>query len=345
MVRGGKVGTKGISSAVVLALVSIAVIGLSPIAGEDGGFLIYENFEMYSEGARPPSFHLVEEGSGATEQSVTDDHAYGDSAKSLRLRGTLDLFGSMKVDFTNPMADVGLSARMMAENFTHTQDPDGYDNVNIALGFSTRSSTDYYGCILFSETGNIVFDYGEDQSILMPYEPFRWYECGLYLNYTTKEIAAFIDGTLKISAHLSVDTKSLDCIRMSSGQSGVAGYIDNLGLYAYSISSSTTDGGIDFPLLLIPIITAAIGVPTLLLVMHFKSMAGMPRRTLKIEEIMKAIGLGAPLLSFGLITTLNNRAFGDQFRVVMIAAGICLLIITVIMVTYVISKWKLEVDT
>jgi hypothetical protein len=325
--------TKAISIVVVL-LMTMAAFASQPAWADEGRFLIIEDFEAYAEGTRPPYFQLIEEGSGAQKQSVTGDQHFR-GTKSFRLQGTIGLYGSVKVDITNPKA----------ENYTFTQNSEGYDNVNIALGFSMRGSIEYYGCVLFSETGNIIFDYGEDQSILMPYEAYRWYDIGLLLNRTTKEIGAFVDGSLMTTAHLNVDYDGLDCIRMSSGESGVAGYIDDLGLYAYASSSTVTDGGASFPFIIVPIVTAAIGVPTLLLAMHLKSTAGMPRRALKIEEIMKAIGLGAPLLSFGLITTLNNRAFGEEFRILMVTAGISLLVITVIIVVYVLSKWKLEVGT
>lgn len=333
---------KAVCPAILASMLVLAALGTSGVRAEEGRFIIYENFESYYEGVRPPSFQLVEEGAGVIYQTVTDDYAFGGS-KSLRLIGTDGLFGSVKIDISNPRADMGLAAHMMAENFTFTQNSEGFDNVNIALGFSYSSSTDYYGSILFSETGNIIFDYGEDQSILMPYEAKRWYLCGLLLNYTTGQIGAFIDGKLMSTAYLSIDLGLLSCIRISSGESGVAGYIDDLSLYTYSAPSSAVSTKVDYPLFLIPAVIVAIGVPSLLFVRHLRSSMGMPRRALRIEEIMKAIGLGAPLLSFGLIITLNNRAFGEQYQMVMISLGSTILIMTVIIVTYMLSKWKTEI--
>jgi len=340
--HGSSEFAKAVCPAILASMLVLAALGSCGVKAEGGGFLIFENFESYYEGVRPPYFQLVEEGAGVMYQTVTDDYAF-DGSKSLRLIGTSGLFGSVKIDFSNPRADMGLAAHMMAENFTFTKNSEGFDNVNIALGFSYSSSTEYYGSILFSETGNIIFDYGVDQSILMPYEAHRWYLCGLLLNYTTNQIGAFIDGRLMASAYLNIDLDLLGCIRISSGESGVAGYIDDLSLYAYSTPSPAVSTRADYPLFLIPAVIVAIGVPSLLFVRHLRSSMGMPRRALRIEEIMKAIGLGAPLLSFGLIITLNNRAFGEQHQMIMISLGSTILIVTVIIVAYMLSKWKTEV--
>jgi hypothetical protein len=341
--RIGNAYSKSMRTIILVSLLAMATLNMPLVFADEGHFLVWEDFESYSPGSRPPSFQLIEDGSGPNNQVVTDYFAYGGS-KSFQLQGKVDSFGSIKQDFTNPRADMGLAAHMMSEQFTNTTNSQGLDNVNIALGFSYSESTDYYGCILFSETGNIVFDDGNDQSILMPYEAYEWYQCALLVNYTTNKIGAFIDGRLLVTSDLSIDFQTLDCIRISSGESGVTGYIDDLSLFAYTEPAILPSTSIYLPMILIPIAVILIGIPGVLFFKHVRSTRGRTKRALKIEEIMKVIGLGAPMLSIGLAIMMNNKAFGESYREIMITLGAIITGLSLLIVSYILSKMRMELD-
>lgn len=339
MIKGGSPSRRLGHIILVASLIVVPLLMSSAWAGDDV-FVHCEDFESYSEGVRPPDLQLTRAGSGVQDQVVTTSIAYNGS-KSFQMRGEEGRWAVLDYYFVNG-GEIALRAALMSENFTHSNTSSGLCNINVAMGFSIKGTNEFYGSILFADDGNIIMRDGSETFILMPYEPLEWYDCLLRLNCTTGAISTFVDGELLVSSALNVDAHDIDAISLGSGESGIKGYVDDLCLTVVPWSNKTTVTGALYPIPLVPMAAILIAALGFLMFRQVRSSYALPKRVLRIEDIMKAFGMGAPLLSMGLIITINNGAFGDLHRDAMLFGGIFIMSVTLLMIFFILNKMRLE---
>lgn len=316
------------------------------VCSGEGQFLFSEDFESYSGGYCPSEFELRGTGAGVSRQVVTENYAHS-GYRSFQMQGEAGSVVSVDRQFVSPSNENLITAQIMSEDYTYSKNSGGYYNTNIGIGFSSVNDTKIFGCIWFGDDGNIYFDDGESSITLKAFNAYSWYKCDVYLNSTSNRVTAWIDDILLGTMDIQPE-KQIDCVSIIAGESGVTSYIDDLTLYAFISNISTnhqsvTDASNLYPIVMIPIVALLIGVPGLLLLLEVRSFNSMPKKNLKIEEILKAIGLGSPLLSIGLVLILNHRTFGDQYGDMMIIGGVVTLIITLMIVTHIVIRWEHEV--
>jgi hypothetical protein len=332
---------RSISIAIIVFLLIPTLLQMTLVCAGEGRFVISEDFESYSDGYCPSEFELRGTGAGLSRQVVTEDYSYS-GHKSFQMQGGDGSVVSVDRRFSSPGYENLITAQIMSENYTFSQNSGGSFNTNIGIGFSSVDDTKIYGCIWFGDDGNIYFDNGEESITLRAFKAYNWYKCDVYINSTSNRVTAWINDILLGTMDIHPE-KQIDCISILAGGSGVTSYIDDLTLYAYTNPFHQSNASNPYPIVMIPIVAVLIGVPAFLLLRETRSFDSLPKKRIKIEEIMKAVGLGSPLLSFGLVLILNHRAFGEQYGDLMITGGVVTIILTLMMVYHIIIRWKHEV--
>lgn len=337
--KGSSPSSRLVHIVLVASLFVVPLLTSSAWGGDDVN-VYCEDFESYSEGVRPPDLQVTKAGSGIQDQVVTTSSSYNGS-KSFQMRGEDGRWAVLDYYFVNG-GEVTLRAALMSENVTNSNTSLGLFNINVAMGFSIKGTNEFYGSILFADDGNIIMRDGSETFILMPYEHLEWYDCQLQLNCTTGAISTFVDGELLVSSTLNIDAHNIDAISLGSGESGIKGYVDDLCLTVMPWSHKTTVTGALYPIPLVPMAVILIAVLGFLMFRQVISSYARPKRVLRIEDIMKAFGMGAPLLSMGLIITINNGAFGDLHRDAMLFGGIFIMSVTLLVILFILNKMRLE---
>lgn len=273
------------------------------------------------------------------DQAVTSTYAYNGSM-SFKMVGDSGRWAMVDFYFENG-AEVVLRAVLMSEDITQSNTSQGLHNINAALGFSMKGTSELFGAVLMADDGNVIMRDGTETFILMPYQPLQWYDCQLMLNSTTGSISTYIDGELLVSSSLNVDARQIDTICLASGESGVPGYFDDLCLTVEPWPDVRAATGGLYPIPLVPLAAVLFLVVGFFMFRQVRASYSRPKQDLRAEDVMKAFGMGAPMLSMGLIISLNNGAFGDGNRDAMLFGGIVIMSLTLLLIAYLLNKMRM----
>jgi hypothetical protein len=312
-------------------------------------FLVYEQFDHYELGTAPPDFIFYGNGSGAIDQVVSDAHSRS-GYNSFRIEGQSGSPVLIFQQFVMPDNEISLSASLFSERIPSPNSSLGAGSVNVAFGLSVLGDPALYVGMVLGDDGTMYLMYGDESRALMSYQPSKWYECEFFYNASARSVSPWVNGNLIDTYYLDGAVPSPDSIVIVGGESGSVNYLDDLYLWSEGgtpIIPEPSDGaapstvGSYFPAMLMAAVVLGAGIPGFFLLRLFTSTRTVVKGRLRIEEVLKAVGMVAPIMAIGIGALWANSAFGSSNSELFICIGVFIVAFSITVVAYLTYKWRL----
>jgi hypothetical protein len=303
---------------------------------------------IYDVGTVPPDFMFYGNGSGTADQVVTDAHSRS-GYNSFQLKGQDGSPVLIYQEFNMPNSSMSLSASLLCTSVPSLNTALGAESVNVAFGLSTVGDPDLFVGMVLCDDGIIYLKYGEKTKALMSYQSSKWYDCEFFFNATDRSVCPWVNGNMVETYYLKGAVPYLNSIVLVGGESGSVNYLDDLDLWweggAYDAPSpseeATLPSGGYYPLMLVGAVALGAAIPGVFLVRLFRSTRTSAKKKLRIEDVLKAVGMVSPIMGIGIGALRGYKAFGSSYSGLLIGMGVFIVALSLTIVFNLIYKWRI----